>query len=121
MATKSSMTDRAVLAALGERIAQHRLVRNCTQAAIAKEAGVSKRTLVRLEGGESTQLTNLVRVLRALGLLENLDALVPAPASSPLDVLRSMKKQRKRATGRSSPPATRPPQPWTWGDEGTSS
>jgi len=112
------MTDTAVLAALGERIAQHRLQRNWTQAELSKEAGVSKRTLIRLEGGESTQLTNLIRVLRALGLLANIDELVPPPTPSPLELLRSKKKRRKRASGRSKPISNEESEEWTWGDDG---
>ncbi len=38
---------------LGKRIAKHRLDRNDTQAELAKEAGVSKRPLIRMESGGS--------------------------------------------------------------------
>jgi len=115
------LTDTAVLASLGGRIAETRLERDLTQAELAKEAGVSKRTLVRLEGGESTQLTNLIRVLRALGLTGNLDALFPPPAPSPLKQLQSEEKRRKRASGRSStsgPASTdEAVKKWTWSDD----
>ncbi len=125
MDTPSHMTDTAALAVLGERIARHRLERNWTQAELAKEAGVSRRTLIRLEGGESTQLTNLIRVIRALGLLANLDELVPPPVPSPLEQLRSKRKRRKRASGRSQPAADEGSNAgsdeasaeWTWGDD----
>lgn len=110
-------TDNATLALLGQRIAQHRLQQNRTQAELAKEAGVSKRTIERLEAGESTQLTNLIRLLRALGLLANLDALVPPAVPSPLELLQSKKKRRKRASGRSEPAADEGSEPWTWNDD----
>ena len=108
-------TDAAVLAALGDRLSRLRLQRNLTQAQLAREAGVSKRTLIRLESGESSQVTNLIRVVRALGLLGNLDAFVPPPLPSPLEQLRSRAKERRRA----SPSAKKsgPPTKWTWGDE----
>jgi transcriptional regulator with XRE-family HTH domain len=108
------MTDPAVLAEIGQRLAQHRLERNLTQAELAKEAGVSKRTLIRLEGGESTQLTNLIRILRALDLLDNLDALIPPPVPSPIEQLRSEGKRRKRASRKPDAPAT--DEEWTWGE-----
>ncbi len=109
------MTDEAVLAELGDRLSRLRLQRNLTQAQLAREAGVSKRTLIRLESGESIQVTNLIRVVRALGLLGNLDAFVPPPLSSPIAQLRSRKKERRRA----SPGVTKsgPPPQWIWGDD----
>jgi len=109
------MTDQAVLAELGDRFSRLRLQRNLTQAQLAREAGVSKRTVIRLESGESSQVTNLIRVVRALGLLGNLDAFVPPPLSSPLAQLRSQKKERRRA----SPGVTKsgPPPQWIWGDD----
>ena len=70
--------------ALGRRLARHRLNRNLTQAALAAEAGVSKLTVHRIEQGHSLQAVNLIRILRALGLLDNLDAVVPEPAISPI-------------------------------------
>ncbi len=108
------MTDPAVLAEIGQRLAQHRLDKNLTQAELAKEAGVSKRTLIRLEGGESTQLTNLIRILRALDLLANLDAFIPPPVPSPIEQLRSGGKRRKRASRKAQHP--RPGKEWTWGE-----
>lgn len=108
------MTDSAVLAKIGQRLAQHRLERNLTQAELAKEAGVSKRTLIRLEGGESTQMTNLIRILRALDLLASLDAFIPAPVPSPIQQLRAEGKRRKRASRKAGSPAR--DEEWTWGD-----
>lgn len=114
MCIRQELTDRKVLSDVGDRLARHRLNLNLTQAQLAREAGVSTRTVVRLEHGDSTQLTNLVRVLRALGLLANLDALVPLPLTSPLAQLESRLKERRRA----SPIAkkSRPAAKWAWGD-----
>lgn len=115
MAKLGDMTDGAVLAEIGGRLSRLRLQRNLTQAQLAREAGVSKRTLVRLESGESSQMTNFIRVLRALGLMGNLDALVPPPLPSPIEQLRSRSKDRRRASPvvkKSAPPGN-----WTWGDE----
>lgn len=107
-------SDASVLEELGRRLAGQRLERNWTQAELAREAGVSKRTLVRLEGGESTQLTNLVRVLRALGLLARLDALAPPSAIRPLEQLRGRARRRRRASPRGA--ATVERGGWVWAD-----
>ncbi|MFM1822524.1 MAG: hypothetical protein RI967_790, partial [Planctomycetota bacterium] len=99
MESRPTTTDAAVLAELGARMAHLRLQRNLTQDQLAREAGVSKRTVIRLENGESSQLTNLIRVVRALGLLGNLDTLFPPPLPSPLAQLRLHAKERRRASG----------------------
>lgn len=107
--------DLAVLTELGTRLSRYRLNSNQTQAALAEEAGVSKRTLIRIEQGESVQLTSLIRVLRVLKLLPNIEALVPAPAASPLQQVRMHGKRRQRASSPTHDAAT--PKPWSWGDE----
>ncbi|MBL9121810.1 MAG: helix-turn-helix transcriptional regulator [Phycisphaerae bacterium] len=122
MTSPSPSSEAAVLRLLGERLSQYRLRRNLSQEALAQEAGVSERTLVRLEQGESTQLANLARVLRALGLLASLGDLVPPVPPSPLEQLRTQSKVRRRAARRvkrakSDGPAEGGSPPWTWGDE----
>ena len=107
-------TNEAVLPELGERLAQTRLNRNVTQAELAREAGVSKRTVERLEAGASTQLSNLVRIVRALGLLENFDLLVPEPTPSPIEQLKRQTRKRIRASTTSRPATD---SPWKWGEE----
>jgi len=91
-------SDPHVLAELGSRLARLRLDRNLTQDQLAREAGVSKRTLIRLEQGQSSQLTNFLRVLRALQLLEQLVALVPDPSLSPLAQL-ARRQPRRLSSG----------------------
>jgi transcriptional regulator with XRE-family HTH domain len=114
------LSDEEALADLGSRLARVRLDRNLTQATLAAEAGVSTSTVKRLEAGGSTQLTNLMRVLRALGLLANLAALVPVPAVRPLEVLERHGGRRQRASPAPEPNASESEAaaaPWTWGDE----
>lgn len=110
----SESSDDAVLAALGERLARQRLDRNLTQAAVAREAGVSRATVQRLERGESTQLANLVRVLRALGLLDALERAVPESPPSPVRQALDRGKVRQRASGRLPAAGTGP---WRWDDD----
>lgn len=112
----SMSPDRAVLGELGARLARYRLNRNLTQEALAERAGVSRPTVARLEQGNSTTLSNLIRVLRGLDLVENLEALVPGPPVSPIQQLRTGKRQRLRASSSSSSSADQRT-PWKWGDE----
>lgn len=117
MTDYSQMTDEAVLEGLGGRLSRFRLDRNLTQADLAAEAGVHKNTVFRLEAGGSTQLKNLVRVLRVLGLLDRLEALVPEPVPSPLRQLEAMERQRKRAVSKEGRDADQSKTEWSWGDD----
>lgn len=113
MKIQSASTDPAILAELGERLARVRLDSNLTQADLAREAGLSKRTIERLEAGESTQLGNLLRVLRALGLLDRVDDLVAASVPGPVEQLRLEGQRRERARAKSARAGAAP---WTWDD-----
>ena len=117
MSIEKNMVDAVVLAELGERIAGTRLNKNITQKHLAKEAGVSLPTLQRLEQGESISATNLVRVLRALGLLENFNALVPEQPVSPMMQVKMRGNIRERASGKRKKHKGKQPkdeQTWQW-------
>jgi transcriptional regulator with XRE-family HTH domain len=116
------MTDATVLAELGRRLARHRLERNWTQAQMAAEAGIGQATVQRAERGESVQMTSMIKLLRALGLLAGLDVAVPESIDLPIAQLeREQRKARRRARGargaRGGPPAEPGSAPWVWGEE----
>ena len=109
------LTDDAVLRELGARLAGARLTQNLTQAALAEQAGVGKRTVERLESGEvATQLSGFLRVVRALGLLDRLETLIPEPTDSPIAQLKQQGHKRQRAASKKAAPSEATP--WTWGD-----
>ena len=119
MKIEQYLTDEAVLTELGTRLERARLERNLTQRELAAEGGVQRKVVQRMEAGEPVKLTSLIRVLRALGLLEALDRLVPEPTPSPIDLLKLHGRTRKRASGRRMrrEPPTGETAPWQWGDE----
>jgi transcriptional regulator with XRE-family HTH domain len=98
---------------LGRRIEALRLGRNIQQSQLAREAGVSRRTITRLESGESVSLDTLLRVMRALGLSSRLATLLPEPSVQPVERVRSKSKERKRASARKRSAAAA----WTWADD----
>jgi len=114
---KSILSDRSLkaqLSFLGKAVAGRRLALDWTQAELAEQSGVSPATLRRLEAGESTQLGNFLRVLRALGLVDELAALAAGP--DPFEDVRAERGQatRQRASGGRRRAAA----PFTWGDGG---
>ncbi|SMX40471.1 helix-turn-helix domain-containing protein [Maliponia aquimaris] len=101
---------------LGRRINLWRLSRQIKMADMAEEMGVSRPTLQRLLEGGNTSTETLLRALRALGLIGNLDVLVPDISSSPIARLEGGPplSERKRVASRQEPKSG---EAWVWGDE----
>ena len=109
------LTDTAILEEMGGRLGRRRLDRELTQAALAEQAGLSKRTVERIEAGATVQVSSLIRVLRVLELVEGLEAWIPETGPRPLEVLKRQGRQRKRASSKRK--TDRSGEPWSWGDE----
>lgn len=95
-----AMSDRAMLAEAGRRVQRERLNRNMAQVALARKAGVSRRALQNFEAGRACTLTLLIRVLRALEKLDALNAFLPEPGLSPVQLAKLKGRERRRAGGR---------------------
>ena len=115
MHTQETRADDAVLEELGRRLERRRLDLRLTQANLAEQAGVSKRTVERIEAGAVAQTLSLIRILRVLDLLQGLDQLIPKTGPRPMDLLKLKKKERKRASSRR--PADPAGADWSWGDD----
>jgi transcriptional regulator with XRE-family HTH domain len=73
---------------LGRRVRNARFSQRLTQAEVAERANVSLGALKHLESGSGARVYTLVKVLRALGQEEWLDALAPdSERFNPLDLL----------------------------------
>jgi DNA-binding XRE family transcriptional regulator len=126
MKKDKTISDKAVLENLGQSLAEFRIEQGLTQAALAKQAGIGKRTLERMEAGNSCQTSALVRVLRVLGLEQQVHNIVPKHSPGPMAVLEAQQKQRKRvrpkcgsriAGSAVSKHRSKTQGSWTWGDE----
>lgn len=78
-------TDEQILSEIGSRVKAARIRAGKTQARLATESGVSKRTVENIENGESAQLLNIIKILRALNLLQNLETLLPSAEKTPVE------------------------------------
>lgn len=92
-----SMSDKAIIASIGEYLKHQRLTQNITQAKIAETAGVNRATMSQIENGEAISLTSLIQILRALKLLNVLDKFKIETQLSPLELAKLEKKKRQRA------------------------
>ena len=94
-----AMTEDEALRESGRRLAQIRLSRNLTQVELAQRAGVSKRTLERLEmGAGGVRIDAFFAVCGALGLTVGFETLLPEVQLSPQDILakRTLPKRAHR-------------------------
>ncbi len=109
----SSASSERLLAFIGEQLEQLRLTQNISQAKAASEAGVSRRTITRMEVGEAVSLDTFVRVLKVYGAVDRLAMLFPDQSVRPLDRMKLSGRQRQRASSVKEPDA----EVWSWGDE----
>lgn len=92
-------SDAEILRELGARLRAYRLQQNIPVADLARRAGLSKTTLTKLESGADFRLGTLLAVLRVLGRLDALDAFLPPPVVSPLNLMReTVGHPRRRAS-----------------------
>jgi transcriptional regulator with XRE-family HTH domain len=82
-------------------VAVWRKLRGLTQAQLADRAGVSRDTLVRLEGGDGgVSLENLLRILRGVGVLDSVHRALD-PYETDLGRMRSEEELPRRVRPRS--------------------
>lgn len=83
---------------VGLRLKRARLNRDMTQVEVADRAWVSKRTVLKAEKG-NVRLADLIAILQALEILDEIDSFLPEPPLSPIELLKLRGKIRKRASG----------------------
>jgi transcriptional regulator with XRE-family HTH domain len=84
---------------IGEQLATWRKLRQLTAAQVAERAGISRYTVMRLENGEGASLENLLRVTRALGVLDLVAAALD-PYATDLGRLRAQESLPERVRRR---------------------
>jgi transcriptional regulator with XRE-family HTH domain len=94
------MSNQDILKQLGRRLRQRRLSQNLTQVELAGQGGIDPGVLRKIEAGKGYTISAFIGVLRALGMLDNLDAAVPEPSASPIEMAKLQGRERERATGR---------------------
>ena len=107
-----SKSPEAISHEIGQKLERLRLSRNITQAQLARDAGISERTLRRLESGDNPTLNSLIRVLISLKIPQNIDLLVPDPRIRPIERVRTKGAERQRSSSTKAPRKTRQ---WEWG------
>ena len=81
---------------LGEQLRNERVRQRLEQVQVAARAGVTRKTVSRLENGAGATVHSLMAVLRALGRADWIATLAPAIAVSPMELLRSQRPPKTR-------------------------
>ena len=85
---------------LGRRLRVQRLAQSLGQIELAQRAGVSAGTIKNLEGKGQASLQSLLRVVAALGLIDELQDLFIPKVRSIAEMERAEQAQRQRAPRR---------------------
>ena len=92
--------NESILKDFGERLKQVRINANLTQKELAERSGLTKQSISNLErGAQNISFNGLIELLRVLGLVENLQLLLPeVPIVSPIELMKLEKARKKRAS-----------------------
>lgn len=102
--TESIKTADELQLQLGDSVRALRIQQALTQRGLASRAGVSSKSVAKLEQAQGSTVETLVRVLRALGATDGIESLAPVPRVSPLALLRSSAPRRRfRSRGHRNP------------------
>ena len=99
---------------ISERIRNYRIAYPLTQAQLAERSGVSLRSIQLFENGADIRWNNLVKILSALNLDDNIQMLVPDVTERPSyhvkqnDIRKRVSKKQVRKSQKES---------FTWGDD----
>ena len=112
MKISAGENEKSILIELGQRIKQNRISLNITQAELAEKCGISPSTETRIENGEDSKISNYIKILSGLNLLDNLDVLIPE-VQPDFKALYEQKSTRKRANPKNKNVNTN----WIWGED----
>lgn len=79
--------------ALAERLKESRLQKKWKRSTLAERSGVSESSLRRFEQTARISLENLLKLMSALGRLEEMDKLLQPPAVTSIDDLETRKRK----------------------------
>ncbi|MBR1477296.1 MAG: helix-turn-helix transcriptional regulator [Lachnospiraceae bacterium] len=107
----NDVNTEAIIKELGKKIKLYRIMKEMTQQDLVDKTGISKRSISRLEQGESVNTDILFKALLALDLGDNIEQLVPDQTRRPsyyLEDSNSVPKRVRKKTAKKS---------FKWGDE----
>lgn len=105
-------SEKNILKNFGDKIKQYRISMNITQAELADRCGISLSTLTRIENGDDSKWSNIIKILIEFDLADNIDVLIPKPTLDYKAIFEE-KPKRKRASRKS----INANNDWIWGED----
>ena len=91
-------TTGELLRDIGSRLRAYRLQQNIAVDRLAADASLGVATVLRAETGRGMTVTTLLKLLRALGRLDAVDAFLPEAPISPLQLVKLRGRERRKAS-----------------------
>jgi transcriptional regulator with XRE-family HTH domain len=101
--------DAAILKELGHRLARVRKQQGLSQQQLADEVGLGVATLRRIEAGQDAQIGSWLKIMKTMGMVASIDALLPENFASPMAEVLSTSKRLRGVNAQIVP--------GRWGDE----
>jgi len=105
-------SEKSILKEFGSRIKQYRVSLNITQQQFAHNCGLSTATLTRIENGDDTKWSAIIKILFQFNLLDNLNVLIPE-SQPDYKAIFEEKSTKKRAR----PDKKSANRSWLWGED----
>ena len=102
--------DYEILQDIARKIKKKRISLKFSQAHVAKKTGLSMHTISNIETGKAYTIESFIKVMRVLGMIDNLDRVISDVVVSPDMVIRQ-KKVRQRVKESKKQEASE----WQWG------
>ena len=112
MKYSNDYSDNYIISSFGKEIKEYRVSLNLTQSDFASKCGISASTLERIENGSDTKFSNIIKIMRACNLIDNLSLLIP-DTEDDFKAYYENKPKRKRASKPKSSQKTN----WVWGED----
>ena len=110
MASYYLIDDYEILQDIARKIKKKRISLNYSQAYIAKKTGLSMHTISNVETGKAYTMDSFIKVMRILGMIDNLDKVVSDVVIDPETVKKQKTRQRVKEKADSNNTE------WKWGN-----
>ncbi len=94
-----TLSDAQIRKRIGERIKASRLKQNITQDSLAESSSISRSSVQKVEAGEIKSFDTFLRILRTLGMLDDISSLCEEVQLSPneyYEMVNAAKKGRRK-------------------------